>query len=610
MNRKILRFGFLRSIQWRLALILVLITFVLMSVVWVFLNSQVANIFYSEFKDNIETNYEELGITEENTNYDMLINTLRNNPIIVGFILGTDKSFTVLDRNTSEILYSSDQLYQIDKVKFKNEIFKAENLLSVLPLDSQGVGEDKGYTAAERGDFYSYVKTQKLIDGDYVLFFKYSRARALLVLKEFSTVILMGTLLALFIAGIIGSLLSRTITKPINEIMHKAQRITDGDFGYNLKVKSQDEIGKLTQTFNYMSSRLKSMLSEITSEKKKLEAILNYMTDGIIAYNRSGDAILINPATKKLMGNKVSQVLSFDKFMKDLSIDLTMEQIINENTVCEPLQKIEYIERYFKMQFAVFTNEKDQLDGIIMVIQDITEEHRLDNMRKEFVANVSHELRTPLTSVKSYTETLLDGAVQDKEITEQFLSVINGETDRMTRLVKDLLTLSQHDGGIVLNLDDVSILDLLESCIDRVKREAKLKNQEIRLKTKQGVPIVKADRYRIDQLLINIIGNAIKYTPENGRIIIQIYCEKEFVIISVEDNGMGIPPEDISRIFERFYRVDKARSRQLGGTGLGLAISKEIAILHGGDISVKSKLGKGTQIHVKLPIGKAQKKAL
>lgn len=610
MNRKILRFGFLRSIQWRLALILVLITFVLMSVVWVFLNSQVANIFYSEFKDNIETNYEELGITEENTNYDMLINTLRNNPIIVGFILGTDKSFTVLDRNTSEILYSSDQLYQIDKVKFKNEIFKAENLLSVLPLDSQGVGEDKGYTAAERGDFYSYVKTQKLIDGDYVLFFKYSRARALLVLKEFSTVILMGTLLALFIAGIIGSLLSRTITKPINEIMHKAQRITDGDFGYNLKVKSQDEIGKLTQTFNYMSSRLKSMLSEITSEKKKLEAILNYMTDGIIAYNRSGDAILINPATKKLMGNKVSQVLSFDKFMKDLSIDLTMEQIINENTVCEPLQKIEYIERFFKMQFAVFTNEKDQLDGIIMVIQDITEEHRLDNMRKEFVANVSHELRTPLTSVKSYTETLLDGAVQDKEITEQFLSVINGETDRMTRLVKDLLTLSQHDGGIVLNLDDVSILDLLESCIDRVKREAKLKNQEIRLKTKQGVPIVKADRYRIDQLLINIIGNAIKYTPENGRIIIQIYCEKEFVIISVEDNGMGIPPEDISRIFERFYRVDKARSRQLGGTGLGLAISKEIAILHGGDISVKSKLGKGTQIHVKLPIGKAQKKAL
>lgn len=609
MKRRLLRFRFLRSIQWRLVLILVLITFVLMSVVWVFLNSQVEKIFYTEFKDNIETNYEVLGITEDNTSYSALINTLRNNPIIAGFILGIDKSFTVINKETTEVLYSSDELYQIDKIKFKNEIFKAENLLSVLASESQVIGEDQGYTKAESGDFYSYVKTQKLTDGDYILFFKYSRARALLVLKEFSNVILMGTLLALAVAGIIGSLLSSTITKPINEIMHKAKKITDGDFGYNLVVQSHDELGKLTQTFNYMSDRLKSMLGEVTSEKKKLEAILNYMTDGIIAYNSSGEAILINPATKKLLGNKVSQVLYFDKFMIDLSIDLTMERIVNENAVCAPLQRIEYTDRFFKIQFALFTNEADQLDGIILVIQDITEEHRLENMRKEFVANVSHELRTPLTSVKSYTETLLDGAVQDHEITEQFLTVINDETDRMTRLVKDLLTLSQHDGGIILNIEDVSIVDLLESCVDRVKREARLKNQEIRIKTKQGIPVIKADRYRIDQLLINIIGNSIKYTPENGRIIIQIFCDKEYVIISVEDNGIGIPPEDVNRIFERFYRVDKARSRQLGGTGLGLAISKEIALLHGGDITVKSKLGKGTQIHIKLPIRKAHKKA-
>ena len=256
------------------------------------------------------------------------------------------------------------------------------------------------------------------------------------------------------------------------------------------------------------------------------------MTDGIIAYNSSGEAILINPATKKLLGNKVSQVLYFDKFMIDLSIDLTMERIVNENAVCAPLQRIEYTDRFFKIQFALFTNEADQLDGIILVIQDITEEHRLENMRKEFVANVSHELRTPLTSVKSYTETLLDGAVQDHEITEQFLTVINDETDRMTRLVKDLLTLYQHDGGIILNIEDVSIVDLLESCVDRVKREARLKNQEIRIKTKQGIPIIKADRYRIDQLLINIIGNSIKYTPENGRIIIQIFCDKEYELLA------------------------------------------------------------------------------
>jgi two-component system sensor histidine kinase VicK len=243
-------------------------------------------------------------------------------------------------------------------------------------------------------------------------------------------------------------------------------------------------------------------------------------------------------------------------------------------------------------------------------LQDITEEHKLDNMRREFVANVSHELRTPLTSVKSYTETLLDGALQDPDTAEHFLGVINDEADRMTRLVKDLLTLSQHDGGIMLNMEDILISDLAASCVERMKREAQGKNQEIKLNVKQNMPVIKGDRHRIDQLLINIIGNAIKYTPERGRITVQLYCEKDYVVISVEDNGIGIPEQDLGRIFERFYRVDKARSRQMGGTGLGLAIAKEIAVLHGGNITAKSKLGKGTQIYIELPMKKRQQQIL
>lgn len=180
----------------------------------------------------------------------------------------------------------------------------------------------------------------------------------------------------------------------------------------------------------------------------------------------------------------------------------------------------------------------------------------------------------------------------------------------MTRLVKDLLTLSQHDGGIKLNFEDISISDLVGSCADRMKREAKLKNQELKVRIKQGIPIIQGDRYRIDQLIINIISNAIKYTPEKGRITVQAHCDKEFVIISVEDNGIGIPAPDLDRIFERFYRVDKARSRQMGGTGLGLAIAKEIAVLHGGNITVKSKPGKGTHISIFLPVRKPHQQAL
>lgn len=600
----------LRSIQWRLVIILMLTTFVLMSVVWVFLNSRVERIFYSDFKDNIETNYNALEITEE-TDYNMLLYNLRNNAIIAGFIMGQDKSFTILDRKTAEILYSSDELNEIDKNSFRNEIFKSENLLLVLSGNQpNAVGEKQRYTKAESGDFYTYVKSQTLSDGEYVLLFKYKRERALMVLNDFGTIIMTGTFFALLAAVLIGSVLSRTITLPINDIMHKAEKITDGDFGYAIEVRSEDELGKLAKTFNFMSSKLKGMLTEITSEKKKLETILYYMNDGIIAYNRCGEVIHINPAAKKLLYNKVSDIVSFDEFMNTLGIELTIDRITRDRSICAPFQKVQYKDRFFKVQLAVFTDENNQLDGIITVIQDITEEQKLEKMRKEFVANVSHELRTPLTSVKSYTETLLDGALQDKLTAEQFLSVINDETDRMTRLVKDLMTLSQHDGGITLNLEDTSISDLVTSCVNRMKREAETKKQALKLKIRQNIPVIKADRYRIDQLIVNIIGNAIKYTPEKGIIWVQVYCERDMVIINVEDNGIGIPPSDLSRIFERFYRVDKARSRQMGGTGLGLAIAKEIAVLHGGDIIVKSKLGKGTSVFIELPAYKGKRKAL
>lgn len=600
----------LRSIQWRLVIILMLTTFVLMSVVWVFLNSRVERIFYSDFKENIETYYKELRINEE-TDYDTLLDKLTSNALIVGFIMGPDKSFTILDRATAEILYSSDELSQTDENSFRNEIFKSENLLSVLSSNQpNAVGEKRGYTKAESGDFYTYVKTQTLSDGEYVLLFKYKRERALAVLTDFSTIIMTGTLLALLAAVLIGSILSRTITLPINDIMHKAEKITDGDFGYAIEVRSEDELGKLAKTFNYMSSRLKEMLTEITSEKKKLETILYYMNDGIIAYNRRGEVIHINPAAKKLLYNKVSDIISFDEFMNILGIELTIDQIIKDKSICGPFHKVQYKDKFLKVQLAVFTDENNQLDGIITVIQDITEEQKLEKMRREFVANVSHELRTPLTSVKSYTETLLDGALQDKLTAEQFLNVINDETDRMTRLVKDLMTLSQHDGGIDLNLEDTSISDLVTSCVSRMRREAEAKKQALKLKIRKNIPIIKADRYKIDQLIVNIIGNAIKYTPEKGNIWVHVYSEREKVIINVEDNGIGIPASDLNRIFERFYRVDKARSRQMGGTGLGLAIAREIAVMHGGDIIVKSKLGKGTSVFIELPVYCIQKKAL
>ena len=514
-----------------------------------------------------------------------------------------------MDKFTGEIVYSSDPLYQADKVRFRNQIFKSENLISVLSGEKI-IGDNQDYTRTDNGAFYDYAFLESLKDGDYILFFKYDRQKALNVLNRFTEVIFWSLLGSVFSALVIGLILSRTITKPIYDIMHKAEKITDGEFGYELEVKSEDELGKLTNTFNFMSSRLKKTLSEITSEKKKIETILNYMTDGIIAFDRDGQLIHKNPASQVILNGGQSRDMTFDEFMESLEIPLNIVQITGKSVVLEPQYKVSYQDKFLRVKLAPFTDENNNIDGIITVLQDITEEQKLDTMRREFVANVSHELRTPLTSVKSYTETLLDGALQEPSIAKNFLDVINEETDRMTRLVKDLLTLSQHDGGIKLNLEDISISELISSCVERLRREADSKNQQLVLNVKNNLPIISGDRYRIDQLLINIIGNAIKYTPEKGRIQVKAYTEKDNIVICVEDNGIGIPEDDLSRIFERFYRVDKARSRQLGGTGLGLAIAKEIAVLHGGNISAKSKLGKGTQIYVELPIRQRPKQQL
>ncbi|MCX7772957.1 MAG: cell wall metabolism sensor histidine kinase WalK [Clostridia bacterium] len=611
MKNHISRAAFLRSIQWRLIVILVLITFVLMSVVWVFLNIKVESVFYSDFKSSIETSYNALKLDPQTTAYETLKDSLETDPVIMGVIRSVDKSFTIIDQNTTEIKYSSDPLYKEDPQRFRNEIFKSENLLSVLSNSTGKItGENQAYTRASTGDFYDYVRSQSLKDGKYIIFFKYARSKAIDVLDKFNNIIFWGMVFSVLAALFIGFILSRTITRPIYDIMHKAEKITDGEFGYALEVKSDDELGKLAKTFNFMSSRLKAMLTEISSEKKKVETILNYMTDGIIAFNRNGQVIHTNPASKMILESSSAELTPFDAFMENLGIELTISKVNEEQVINETLHKVQYKDRFLRVQLASFTDENNQIDGIIAVLQDITEEHKLENMRREFVANVSHELRTPLTSVKSYTETLLDGALQDQMTAEHFLGVINDETDRMTRLVKDLLTLSQHDGGIKLNVEDISISELTQSCVERMKREAQAKKQELKIISKQNIPLIRGDRHRIDQLLINIIGNAIKYTPERGRINVQLYSERDYAVVIVEDNGIGIPEQDLGRIFERFYRVDKARSRQMGGTGLGLAIAKEIAVMHGGNISAKSKLGKGTQIVIELPLKKRQQQAL
>ncbi len=586
-----------RSLQWRLVIIIVAITFVLMSVVWVFLNYKVEDIFYNDFKGTISNYYNTLNI-RENMTVDELERRIEEEAIIKSQLYSTEKSYTILKKSTLEILYSSDELYEENNIDFRNEILKSENLMSVI--NSADTGEEKKLTKSADGDFYDFVKKQTLVDGDYILFFKYKRDQALTIIREFSNIIITGMIVAVAITVAIGFLLSKTITKPIVDIMHKAENITSGDFDQVLEVKSDDEIGKLTKTFNYMANQLKNMLIEISNEKNKFEMILNYITDGIIAFNRDGLIIHMNSAAITFLELKNSD-LTFTGIMNKLELPFTLDDIVDKKNLSDFNRSIKIKDRYFKIQFAPFTDKRNTVEGIITVLQDNTEERNLDNMRKEFVANVSHELKTPLTSIKSYSETLLDGALEDENATRSFLNVIYSESNRMDRLVKDLLLLSKHDSGIKLNLQRLSPLELTQSVVDRLWLSAEEKGQIMKVYAVENPPDISGDRDRLEQLLLNIIGNAIKYTPEKGLVSIYVGKHDENAYIKVVDTGIGIPEKELERVFERFYRVDKARSRQMGGTGLGLSIAKEIAESHGGTIQARSSINEGTEITVILP---------
>jgi two-component system sensor histidine kinase VicK len=384
--------------------------------------------------------------------------------------------------------------------------------------------------------------------------------------------------------------------------MNKARSIADGDFDQVLEVRSNDEISKLTETFNNMAGSLKKTLTEISSEKSKMETIFNYMTDGVIAFNLKGEVIHTNPAARSILGDECD-LINFKDYAVKYGFTYSVEDVLYLKSRKSKEVSLEIVGRTVRIYFAVFTDEEGNPEGIIAVLQDITEQQRLENMRKEFVANVSHELRTPLTSIKSYTETLLDGAIEDREASEKFLGVINSETDRMTRLVKDLLQLSRLDNQqMQWHMEEMSLEALVKNAVERMQIEAGNKNQILECYTMGEIPNIIADYGRIEQVVFNLLSNSIKYTTAGGKVTVYLGSIYNEVYMKVNDNGIGIPENDLPRIFERFYRVDKARSREMGGTGLGLAIAREIVEAHSGAISITSEPGKGTEVMVRLPI--------
>ena len=345
---------------------------------------------------------------------------------------------------------------------------------------------------------------------------------------------------------------------------------------------------------------LKDKLNEVSSRKNQIETILLHTTDGIIAFNMNGDIILINPAAKKFLSISPEDNTFEDIFGK-FKLDINMEKVIYLETWTSTEQRIQVDDKFVKVLFAPFKNEDERPDGVIAVIQDITEHVKLDNMQKELVADVSHELKTPITSIMGYADTLLEGGY-DEETQLKFLNVISAESRRMARLVTDLLTLSRYDNNRKkTKKESFDLGDLVKRCQEKLAIEIKKKQHIVNCFVTADVPLVYADKDDIERVVLNIMTNSIKYTQDGGEIKVYVGFVYNDAYIKIIDDGIGIPEEDLSRIFERFYRVDKARTREMGGTGLGLSIAKEILDKNGGSIDIKSKVGEGTEVVIRVP---------
>ncbi|MBF4693297.1 ATP-binding protein [Fusibacter ferrireducens] len=503
--------------------------------------------------------------------------------------IGLREEIFIIDAESQQIIASSSENFDGNLSDILDDGLVIDGLLGQKVEKNIQISEN----VRTKDKVYPIKFSNKLVG---LMYLRFDLLDIYTSLNKTRMIILQAILTSLGVTIFIGFIISKSITDPINEITIKASKLAEGNFDQMVEVRSDDEIGTLSKTFNFLTLELKKGIREVSREKSKLEAIINYMEDGLVAINEEGQVIHHNPKALKLLG--------FDEVL-DQDIIGDLMSIYNSGKLGTGIgtKNVKYNKRVLKVNFAPFLDERSVKVGAVFVLQDITEEERLDNMRREFVANVSHELKTPLTSIKSYTETILDG-VEDPELQRTFLEVVNTEADRMSRLVRDLLELSNFDSDTVrLKKNEYNINQMINSCVFKVKVTADQKRQTIIKQLPEKALIAVVDYDKIEQVILNILSNAIKYTGEDGQIEVELRTGEtsEWFDIVVMDTGMGIPKEDLDRIYERFYRVDKARSRALGGTGLGLSIAKEIVEAHRGKIEITSEYGLGTKVTISLP---------
>ncbi|SDH90489.1 PAS/PAC sensor signal transduction histidine kinase [Alteribacillus persepolensis] len=457
----------------------------------------------------------------------------------------------------------------------------------------------------ETGDRIQVIAQPVDADGEVIgaIYIEASMENIYQEMEEINSIFVTSTVIALVITAVLGVLVSQTITRPIVDMQKQAKVMGEGDFSRRVRVYGQDEIGQLAESFNALTLNLKDAHANTEGERKKLSSVLTHMTDGVIATDELGRIILMN--------KRAEQLLRVDSH---LVLGSSLPEVLRLSETLSPSDLYDYDEAILldvsddnhefliEANFSVIRNEDGPVNGLITVLHDVTEQEKIERERREFVANVSHELRTPLTTMRSYLEALEDGALSDEQLGPRFLSVTQNETERMIRLVNDLLQLSKMDSDdLQLTFEFVDISAHLRHIAERFEMLTKDRNIDFVKNIPEHAVYVSMDKDKMTQVFDNIVSNAVKYSPDGGIISVQMFTRSQVVDIEITDQGVGIPKESQEKIFDRFYRVDKARARNLGGSGLGLAIAKELVQAHGGDITVDSEWKKGTTISVTLP---------
>ena len=537
------------------------------------------------------------------------------------------KNGKTADRKMNQIItdYNNDAISEIQVIDNKNVIRAVSNLndkdrVGQLSSNSDvreviNVGQPKTMVINSKKGNYM-VQIVPLTSGTNIVGAVYVRASMATVfanLRNISLMFLTATLLAVLVAAVASLFISRAITQPIAELRQQAMQVANGDYSTQVKIYSNDELGQLGSAFNTLSARIERSQEQSESERRRLDSVLSHMTDGVIATDRHGNVSIINQMAQDFLNlsadeaiNKpISQVLGLgdDYTSQDLiSSQSDMQVTVNKGTPDEMI---------LHASFALIKRVTGFVSGAVCVLHDVTEQIKNEDEQRQFVSNVSHELRTPLTSVRAYIEALSEGAWKDPEIAPKFLQVTQEETERMIRMVNDLLVLSRMDRGTTKpDLEWVNFTDFVSHLLNRFdmivehdKKDPKTNEKKYEIKRELGNQAlwIEIDTDQMMRVIDNIMNNAIKYSPDGGTITVRLKQNQNWVLLSISDQGLGIPRKDLGKIFDRFYRADKARSRAQGGTGLGLAIAKEIVTAHGGRIWADSREGHGSTFYISLP---------